>query len=498
MAQPTTVLLTSNVGTPTGSTYLNAYVLNTPIIYTLAVGNTGGSTVTHTLTASTSSPGATAPILATSILMITSGQTLTTFAIHTASSVDVTNGSYTAYFTIVGNDGKTNIVAPLTSNLSTSGLSIAKVADMSNYHSGTVVTYSYWVQNGRSTSVSVSVADSTGVMPAVFGSSAVTIQPGSAVTFTAKYTATTADVTAGYITNVATLTPGANQSTMTIRSSSPSLTYAKTTGSTFTAVGETIVFGYLITNVGSTPGTTPIATFGDFRPGTAVDPVQAAVISGTAVSTGRSQSTSTDVASGYLSNTGYVFVASNATTSTAFAGMGLTLTYLGPSLPIAPCPGEVTRVVELCLDRYSKREQRFRACVESKCYGAVASIFSFTPAITSTLPVALSGSRNYYRRIERVVSLTGAISAVLTAVPAVGYIITITLPCDVPPIDGTVGSKMDGVISLNESVNVSATVGSPTTIILAFTLVGIITVTGTLDVGYVLSYESLRCERQVE
>lgn len=332
MATPV-VTVTTNVGTPAAGVYLNAYVQNTPIIYKITVNNPGVSSTTYTITMVTTSPGATNPSVILATLSVPAGGTLTTYAQHVASSTDVTNNSYAVTTTVTG--GLAPAVVMTTSNVSSTGLSVTKVANTSNFVTGTVITYSYWVRNATTNPpLAVGVTDVVGTVPTtltptVNGSPTVTIQPGGAATFTATYTATAADTTLGFIADLATLTPYGNQSSVTVTAGAPPLVYTKTSSSTFTAVNQPIAFAYNVT--GAT--TSAVAAFNEFRRLTSVTPATATIVGGSATSVGATSSTAIDVADGYLSNTGYAFgLPATTAGSVAFAGMGLTLPFLGPCI----------------------------------------------------------------------------------------------------------------------------------------------------------------------
>lgn len=165
----------------------------------------------------------------------------------------------------------------------------------------------------------------------------------------------------------------------------------------------------------------------------------------------------------------------------------------------APGPlKEITRVVELDFDPHGEKKQHFRACIKNQCYAEIGlpRSGSFTPTVTTTLPspsVAV-GLPNYYRLVGTVVSLTGGVSANLIAVnPMIGeYTVTLTLPDILPdiriPVAGSVLLELSPPLA--GSVAVGAVTGSVRTITLTFTFIGVSSITGTMNINYVLSYAS--------
>lgn len=123
---------------------------------------------------------------------------------------------------------------------------------------GTVITYTYTVTNTGNVTLSPSITDTLlGTVPC-----AANLAPGATQTCTGTYTVTQADLDAGLITNQATATATFNSQTVSSTSQSftlftyegPRLRLQITPNPTsFTGVGEFIVYTYTIRNTGSVP-----------------------------------------------------------------------------------------------------------------------------------------------------------------------------------------------------------------------------------------------------
>ena len=94
------------------------------------------------------------------------------------------------------------------------------------------------------------------------------LDPGESVTCTASYTITQADLNAGSVTNTATASAAgtnSNQDSETVNAvQSPALTLLKTaTPLTYSAVGQSISYSYLVTNSGNVSLAGPVTVLDD-------------------------------------------------------------------------------------------------------------------------------------------------------------------------------------------------------------------------------------------
>ena len=94
------------------------------------------------------------------------------------------------------------------------------------------------------------------------------LDPGEAITCTASYSITQADLNSGSVTNVATAHAGgtnSNQDTETVTAvKSPALTLVKSaTPATYSAAGQTISYSYLVTNSGNVSLAGPVTVTDD-------------------------------------------------------------------------------------------------------------------------------------------------------------------------------------------------------------------------------------------
>lgn len=141
-----------------------------------------------------------------------------------------------------------------------STLSLGLSTSTSGYSAaGDVISYSYDVSNaGPNSVINIAVTDSLGD---AVNCPATTLASGDSETCSASYTVTAADVSVGSVTNTATVTglDGVDNDPLTA-SSGPvtvdalsSLSLVKSTSSAgYGAAGETIPYGYLVTNTGAT------------------------------------------------------------------------------------------------------------------------------------------------------------------------------------------------------------------------------------------------------
>ncbi len=146
----------------------------------------------------------------------------------------------------------------------TSSLSLAKTATVAGYGaSGQTLSYDYVVTNTGTTTVSgITVTDNL-VDPADLTCPDSSLAPGAAETCSGTYVTTQADVDSGAVTNTATasgiapdsspVTSNPSSATVSANGATSSLSLTKTTTSSgYGAAGEAIGYDYAVTNTGTT------------------------------------------------------------------------------------------------------------------------------------------------------------------------------------------------------------------------------------------------------
>ena len=237
----TIVKSTSSIFTASGQTlHYNYLVTNT------GAGALTGVAVQDNLIAGVSCPDST----------LTAGAHETCTGSYVTTSANVTAGSVTNTATASGNDSNGNPVTsgPSSVTVPFSGLTIAKSTTSVFTASGQTLHYSYLVTNtGDGTLNGVAVQDNLISGVSCPDSS---LAAGAHETCTGSYVTTSANVTAGFVTNTATAS--GNDSNGNPVTSGPSsvtvpfsgLTIVKSTASVFTASGQTLDYSYLVTNTG--------------------------------------------------------------------------------------------------------------------------------------------------------------------------------------------------------------------------------------------------------
>jgi uncharacterized repeat protein (TIGR01451 family) len=292
------------------------------LTYTIVVSNTAYATLTDvTLNDSLAGSGLYDVVCGIAPLPIAS---LEPFGSTTCSALYKTTASD------VSNKEVTNTVSasagPVTSNTATaqssySALTITKTASPTSFTgSGQTVTYTMVLDDtGATTISSITVSDPLAGLSAIScGGSPLpvaSLAAGTAVTCTATYQTTTADVTSGGVTNTASAT-GTDPDGTTVDSNTASvtvtdsqLTITKTASpATFSAPGTTITFNLAVEDAGAT--TISNITVSDPLPGlSAVDcpgnlPTIASLGVGQTIDcTATYATTQTDVDSGLVTNT---------------------------------------------------------------------------------------------------------------------------------------------------------------------------------------------------
>ena len=234
--------------------------------YSYLVTNSGNVTLTAPFTvADDKATDEACPATPTSLAP---GDTITCTATYTVTQADIDAGSVTnvasasGSFTFAGDQTPTVITSPTdTLTIAAAGaptLTIAKTSTTTTVTTvGQVIPYSYAVANTGNVTISgLALADTnTDAAPVCL---VTTLAPGASTTCTAVHTVTQAELDAGgSVSNSVTATTSqgatATDSLDIPVSQSPKLTIAKsiTAGDPYDSVGDTITYGYTVTNSGN-------------------------------------------------------------------------------------------------------------------------------------------------------------------------------------------------------------------------------------------------------
>jgi gliding motility-associated-like protein/uncharacterized repeat protein (TIGR01451 family) len=257
-------------GTYVDNTPVGTYNAGDQITYTFTVTNTGNVPLTNVTIADPKVTVVGGPI-ATLAAGATNSNTFT--ATYTLTQADITAGSFTNTATATGtyngqpytatdSDTKT-FVMPSISLVKTGNY--VDNAPMGTYNAGDQITYTFTVTNtGNVPLTNVTIADPK---VTVVGGPIATLAAGAtnSNTFTATYTLTQADITAGSFTNTATVTGKYNGQDYTATDSDtktfvmPSISLIKTGTyvdntpvGTYNA-GDQITYTFTVTNTGNVP-----------------------------------------------------------------------------------------------------------------------------------------------------------------------------------------------------------------------------------------------------
>jgi uncharacterized repeat protein (TIGR01451 family) len=263
-----------------------AFLAGTPITYSFVVTNTGNVAMNNiAIDDSTfsgenpmSTPVCPQPTLAAGAQEVcTANYTLTVADVNsgsvsnTATATGVAQGSLVTTVTTPSSFGVPISAAP-------SMTLVKSVSPTTANHAGDSVTYSFVVTNTGNVSLH-GVAISEGAFSGTAGVPAVTcppsaILPGQALTCTAPYALSQADVDAGSVSNTATassldpngatVVSSAASATLTL-TPQPAVTFEKTASrSTITAVGQAVRYSFAITNSGNLTLSVPTVNEGVF------------------------------------------------------------------------------------------------------------------------------------------------------------------------------------------------------------------------------------------
>ena len=241
--------------------------------YTYLVTNTGNVTisaisVSDDLIASVSCP-------ATTLLP---GADMTCTASYSVSQDDIDNGSVTNNVDVTGTPAG-GTLPPTTDQATVAGtqspaITIAKSALTSDFTNvGDTIDYEYVVTNAGNITLTNAITVSDDKIPSVTcpAMPAGGLLVGDTITCTATYVVTQADLNAGAVTNIASASDGTTTSptdTATVDAvQTPSLATAKTaTPQTFSTLGETVSYDYVVTNTGNVTITSAITVADDKIP----------------------------------------------------------------------------------------------------------------------------------------------------------------------------------------------------------------------------------------
>lgn len=150
-------------------------------------------------------------------------------------------------------------------------MTLVKTANPTSYSSvGQSISYSYLVTNGGN--VTLSALALTDDRIAVVSCPATTLAPGASTTCTGTYLITQADLDAGSVTNTASATatpaqgslaPVPAQATITAVQNRALALVKSSPNTSYTAVGDTLSYSYLVTNTGNITLTDPVTVTDD-------------------------------------------------------------------------------------------------------------------------------------------------------------------------------------------------------------------------------------------
>ncbi|MHC5903963.1 DUF7507 domain-containing protein [Streptomyces sp. S6] len=332
-SSPNTVTGTQKPGmTVTKAADKTSVVLGDVVTYTFTVKNTGNVTLTDVGVKEGDFSGTgtmSAPVCSDDAKSVAPGASVTCTATYTVTQADVDAGKVTNSATSTGVPPGTTTPSsspPGTTTVTVDqkpGLKLEKSTDRSDLVVGQTVTYSFKVTNtGNVTLKDVSVKEGTfsgtGTMSAITCPSG-PLAPGAAVTCTATYVVTQADVDAGRLTNSATPTgtpPGTTTpqdyppgTTTLTGTQKPALTVVKTSDRDDLVLGQTITYSFKATNTGNVTLKNVSVQEGDFTGAgtmsavTCPDAAQSLAPGASVTCTATYTVTQDDVDAGTISNT---------------------------------------------------------------------------------------------------------------------------------------------------------------------------------------------------
>ena len=248
------------------------------ISYSYLVTNTGNVPLAGPVTVTDDKATVTCPAVSTvgnHDSFLDPGESITCTATYTITQADLNSGSVTNVAKAHAGGIDSNQDTETVTAVQTKTLSLVKSAAPLTYSTvGQSISYSYLVTNTGNVPLAgpVTVTDDKATVscPAVstVGNHDTFLDPGEAVTCTATYTITQADLNSGSVTNVATASAAgtdSNEDTETVTAARNSaLTLVKSASpSTYSAVGQSISYGYLVTNSGNVSLAGPVTVTDD-------------------------------------------------------------------------------------------------------------------------------------------------------------------------------------------------------------------------------------------
>ncbi|MFJ8039025.1 beta strand repeat-containing protein [Kitasatospora sp. NPDC096147] len=244
------------------------------VTYGFLVTNTGNVTLrTVTVTETAFSGTGTPPVIGCPVATLPPGAATTCTATYAVTQADIDAGKVTNTAVATGTPPTGPPVTTPPSDAIVTATPAPAITIVKSVDPGTVsaagqsVAYAFLVTNtGNVTLTGVAVTESafsgTGTAPAITcPAGAASLAPGAAVTCTASYTVTQADVNAGSVTNsaVATGTPPTGppvtsppSNAVVIAMPTPALTIVKSVDAAqLTAPGQTLAYAFLVTNTGN-------------------------------------------------------------------------------------------------------------------------------------------------------------------------------------------------------------------------------------------------------
>ena len=323
-AVKTPVLTLAKTATP--ATYS---AVGASISYGYVVTNAGNTTLNGPFTVQDNKTTVTCPATGS----LTPGTSITCTASYAITQADIDAGAVTNVASVTNGPVTSTTAIQTVTAVKTPVLTLVKTATPATYSAvGASIIYSYVVANGGNTTLSgpliVDDNKATVTCPATER-----LAPGAAITCTANYAITQADIDAGAVTNVASASNGTVTSataTQTVTAvKTPVLTLVKTaTPATYSAVGASIVYSYVVANAGNTTLSGPF-TVQDNK-ATVTCPATGSLSPGASITCTASYSvTQVDIDAGALTN---VASASNGTVTSATAAQ--TVTAVKPALTI--------------------------------------------------------------------------------------------------------------------------------------------------------------------
>ena len=312
------------------------------ITYTYVAENTGNVGLTAVSISDVHSGAGTLSAITPASVDLALGESATFTATYTVTQADIDAGADITNTATANATPDGGTYTPVTADetvapeLAAPELTIAKRALDAGFTAvGDILTYEYDVVNiGNVTINTIAVSDDK---IASVSCPLTTLAPLENTTCTGTYTVTQADLDAGSVTNIAsadgapsggTLSPPTDTATVT-GSQTPMLTLAKTAlDSTFTAVGDTLDYEFLVTNTGNVEITSLVVT--DDKIAAVTCPVTILAPTESTICTATYTVTQADLDAGFVTN---IAEASGTPSGGSLAPAGDTATVDGTQSP---------------------------------------------------------------------------------------------------------------------------------------------------------------------